>query len=107
MTTTTNNTASAMHPGNKATMPFHFWLHDVVMAAIAKGAKNAGEASRWEDMRPRLQRWYQDGMAVWMAADSLAFVAKERPRQEMIHARAEGELKFLAGLIHKANKGGA
>jgi hypothetical protein len=69
------------------TCPRHIWKHEVVMAAIAKGAT----AEHIEAFKSKLDLWYTSGEPVWMAADSLAFAAKEHA----IQVRADREASFL------------
>lgn len=59
---------------NRETMPWHIWHHEVLCAA-GISAKDA------ELHRERLQRWYQAGEPVWMAADGLRQVATRVARE--------------------------
>lgn len=78
----------------KDTMPFHIWKHDVQTAAIAKGADGEHVMASSEN----LQKRYQAGEPVWMAADELAFVAKARPAA----LRAEAEDAALRRIMGAA-----
>lgn len=67
-------------------MPRQIWMHEVYVAAKASiddGERYCGRA--------RLNRWYDDEMTVWMAADSLASFVKLGKREEAAEHRA-GEL---------------
>lgn len=81
----------------QATCPRHIWKHEVIMLAIAQGA--SGEACRaiGDEIvgagpgQKRLCLWYTSGEPVWMAADTLAALAKGRasaPRNERETLRA-------------------
>lgn len=84
-----------MHNGTNETTPWHIWLHEVTMAAVAKGGN--AETAREDDMLKRLQLWYRSGESVWMAADSLAFVSKQRVKI----AREDAEVNGLRRAIRR------
>jgi hypothetical protein len=81
--------SEAVQPFNSADRetcpcPFHIWQHEVELAAVGRGA--SPDAVR-EAARAYALRWYQAGEPVWMAAESLAFVA----RRGAVELRADGE----------------
>lgn len=73
------------------TCPRHIWKHEVTLAAFAKGAT----AESCAPFMAKLDLWYTSGEPVWMAADSLAFAAK----QHAIEARADREVANLRARI--------
>ena len=78
--------------GTRETMPLHIFLHEVELAAIAKGADC--ETAREPEVRARLIRAYNAGEPVWMVADELAF----RSKRLIVECRADREHAALAGM---------
>jgi hypothetical protein len=67
---------TAKDPGTKETVPWGIWSHEVEIAALALGADAAAiRAVKAGEGRSRLQRWYQAGEPIWMAADGLKQLA--------------------------------
>lgn len=60
------------------TTPSHIWIHEVEIAAIAKGAP----AEQLRELRPMLLRWYAAGEPVWMAVDGIVPTAKRRALEQ-------------------------
>jgi hypothetical protein len=93
--------ASERDPGTKTTVPFHIWKHNVQIAAIAQGAPGELVMQLGDEItacgQPRLALWYNTGEPIWMAAQSLAFLAKGHA----LHARAESDLNFRRMLGRK------
>lgn len=67
----------------------HFWKHDVLTSPLLKGLDSEVVMSIANEIvstgQKRLSLWYHSGEPVWMAAESLAFMAKGRA----LHLRAE------------------
>lgn len=62
------------------TTPYLIWLHEATLAAIRKGADAEVVRAVAGEFAPT---WYQAGEPIWMAADSLAFVAKQRAKVQV------------------------
>ena len=77
-----------LNTSTKVGCPLQIWKHEVQMAAIAQGAD--AEIIRETEVNQMVVRWYGAGEPVWMAAESLAFVAKRRAAER----RAEGEADY-------------
>lgn len=74
-------------------MPRHIWMHEVTLAA-----KCSAEDFKLYDeklVRERLNRWYDAGEPVWMAAKSLAHMIK----RGAIETRADREAAALRARI--------
>jgi hypothetical protein len=86
----------------QATCPKHIWKHEVIVLAVARGADPIVCREIAEEVvstgQKRLSLWYHTGEPVWMAAETLATMAKQRS----IHARAENEVRDLCRLMAKA-----
>jgi hypothetical protein len=84
------------------TCPKHIWKHEVVISAIAQGADGVlcDEIANTivGSGQKRLSLWYHAGEPVWMAAETLATMAKQRA----IHARADREVSHLRSLVAAA-----
>jgi len=65
-----------MNTGTNDTTPCHIWKQDVTLLAIRGGA----DVEIIAGCSDFLNRWYNAGEPIWMAAQSLTFVAKERAR---------------------------
>jgi hypothetical protein len=76
------------------TCPRHIWKHEVTMAAFSKGAT----AEACAPFMAKLDLWYASGEPVWMAADSLAFMAKE----SAVQARADHGAEALRRILRAA-----
>lgn len=93
---------TARNESTVETCPKHIWKHEVVMAAIAHGA----DAALCDEIanavvgsgQKRLSLWYHSGEPVWMAAETLATMAKQRA----IHVRADREVSHLRSLVAAA-----
>lgn len=85
-----------MNRATRDTCPLHIWKHEVHTAAIAAGAD--AEVIRESEINAMVIRWYQAGEPVWMAADSLVFVAK----RHAIEKRADREVEGLRRAVRKS-----
>ena len=75
-----------LHGNTKRTTPRHIWMHsvyDLAKVKVEDGEEFCG--------RERLNRWYEDDMPVWMAADSLRAFVNVGKR----HAKADKEVNYL------------
>ena len=79
------------------TTPSTIWKHEVECAAIAAGA----DPELVREQHGRLGLWWASGEPVWMAAESLTWMCKQRA----IGLRADREIASLRQRI-VAGKGG-
>jgi len=59
------------HGNTNETTPWHIWLEAVLLTAKVS-------VEDLEPFRVQVNRWYQAGEPVWMAADSLCIAVQER-----------------------------
>src|SRR5690606_16525517 len=86
--TRTGRRITMKNQSTNETCPIHIWKHEVQVAALALGGD--AETMRESDINEMVVRWYEAGEPVWMAADSLAFVSKQRAKAN----RAESEAAY-------------
>lgn len=77
------------------TTPRHIWMHEVKVAAIAKGAK-----SEWIEARfsTRLPIWFNAGESVQGAVDMIVFTLRQEPKE----TRGEDEAAHLRSFLRRA-----
>lgn len=76
-----------MNESRRNSCPLHIWKHEVCLAAIGKGAD--AELVRDAEINAMVLRWYEAGEPVWMAAESLAFLVKQREKLKRAEAEAD------------------
>ena len=84
----TNTETIAANSNTKATTPRHIWMAQVF--ALAQVSMDDAEA---HCTRSRLNRWFNAGEPVWMAAESLRLMVTNGQREE----RVEREMNYLNG----------
>lgn len=62
-----------------ATMPKHFWKHDVQLAAIRAGADAEWLRARFND---RMSIWYNAGETIDGAVEMILFTWRQQPIEE-------------------------
>lgn len=84
----------AENSNTRETTPRHIWMHSVFTVAQVSMVDVEAYCGR-----ARLNRWYDAGEPVWMAADSLRSFVNDGKR----HDRNDREVAFLAGKMKVRN----
>lgn len=86
-----------MNQATCETCPLHIWKHDVHTTAAALVGR---PVELTDELNAKVVRWYHAGEPVWMAADGLAHLVRERVKIE----RVEREDRALKALFAKARR---